>query len=113
MISETKIQEIGADYLIIESDISNEDAVRGIYAAVQERYERINILVNNAAVSAIVLNGCYYQFPVSHESLVSCFDQTPVPRQQGYAYTFLYSWPKGIAIGTHIVPDNLLVADAV
>jgi hypothetical protein len=39
MISETKIQEIGTDYLIIESDISNEDAVRGIYAAVQERYE--------------------------------------------------------------------------
>ena len=97
MISETKIQEIGADYLIIESDISNEDAVRGIYAA----------------VSAIVFNGCYYQFPVSHESLVSCFDQTPVPRQQGYAYTFLYSCPKGIAIGTHIVPDNLLVADTV
>jgi 3-oxoacyl-[acyl-carrier protein] reductase len=44
MISETKIQEIGADYLIIESDISNEDAVRGIYAAVQERYERIRTM---------------------------------------------------------------------
>ena len=113
MISETKIQEIGTDYLIIESDIFNEDAVKDFYAAVLKRCGRIDILVNNAAVSAIVLNGCYYQFSVSHESLVSCFDQTPVPRQQGYAYTFLYSWPKGIAVGTHIVPDNLLVTDTV
>ena len=40
---------MGADYLIIESDISNEDAVKDIYAAILERYGRIDILVNNAA----------------------------------------------------------------
>ena len=48
-IVESKLQEIGADYLIIESDISNEDAVKNIYAAVLERYGRVDILVNNAA----------------------------------------------------------------
>ena len=40
MISETKIQEIGADYLIIESDISNEDAV---YQGVCPRDIRVQI----------------------------------------------------------------------
>ena len=46
---EGKLKEIGADYLIIESDISNEAAVKDIYSAVLERYGRIDILVNNAA----------------------------------------------------------------
>ena len=46
---ESKLQEMGADYLILESDISNEAAVKGIYAAVMERYGRVDILVNNAA----------------------------------------------------------------
>ena len=46
---ESKLQEMGADYLIIEGDISNEDAVKKIYSAVLERYSRIDILVNNAA----------------------------------------------------------------
>ena len=48
-IVESKLLEMGADYLIIESDISNDDAVKDIYAAVLERYRRIDILVNNAA----------------------------------------------------------------
>ena len=48
-VVESKLQEMGADYLIIESDISNEDAVKDIYAAILERYGRIDILVNNAA----------------------------------------------------------------
>ena len=48
-VVESKLQEMGADYLIIESDISNEDAVKDIYKAVLERYGRIDILVNNAA----------------------------------------------------------------
>ena len=48
-VVESKLQEMGTDYLIIESDISNEDAVKNIYAAVLERYGRVDILVNNAA----------------------------------------------------------------
>ena len=46
---EGKLQEMGADYLILESDISNEAAVKNIYAAAMERYGRVDILVNNAA----------------------------------------------------------------
>jgi 3-oxoacyl-[acyl-carrier protein] reductase len=41
---------MNADYLVLESDISIETAVREIYSAVMERYGRIDILVNNAAV---------------------------------------------------------------
>lgn len=48
-VVESKLEEMGADYLIIESDISNEDAVKEIYSAVLERFGRIDILVNNAA----------------------------------------------------------------
>ena len=46
---ESKLQALSADYLILESDISNEAAVKDIYAAVMERYGRVDILVNNAA----------------------------------------------------------------
>lgn len=48
-ILEGKLKEIGADYLIIESDISSEEAVKEIYSRVLERYGRVDILVNNAA----------------------------------------------------------------
>ena len=47
---ERKLKEMNDDYLILESDISNEDAIKEIYATVLERYGRIDILVNNAAV---------------------------------------------------------------
>ena len=48
-IVERKLKEKNADYLVIESDISNEDAVKEIYLTIMERYGRIDILVNNAA----------------------------------------------------------------
>ena len=48
-IVEGKLQEMGADYLVLESDITNEEAVKNIYAAAIERYGRIDVLVNNAA----------------------------------------------------------------
>ena len=48
-IVESKLKEINADYIILESDISIEDDVKAIYSTVMERYERIDILVNNAA----------------------------------------------------------------
>ena len=46
---ESKLQALGADYLILESDISDETAVKDIYTAVMEHYGRVDILVNNAA----------------------------------------------------------------
>ena len=44
-----KLQEMGVEYLALESDISNEEQVKGIYRAVLERFGRVDILVNNAA----------------------------------------------------------------
>jgi len=48
-IVENKLREMNADHMILESDISSEDAVKEIYSNVMERYGRIDILVNNAA----------------------------------------------------------------
>lgn len=49
-VVENKLQEMNADYLIIESDISNEDKVKEIYDAVIEKYGKVDVLINNAAV---------------------------------------------------------------
>ena len=46
---ENRLKEMNADYLIIESDITSEAAVKDIYAAVLAKYGRIDVLVNNAA----------------------------------------------------------------
>lgn len=48
-VVENKLKEIKADYIILESDISNENAVKEIYSAVIKRFGKIDILVNNAA----------------------------------------------------------------
>ena len=45
-----RLKAVNADYLILESDISDEDAVKKIYSAALERYGKVDILVNNAAV---------------------------------------------------------------
>ena len=47
---ESMLREMDAEYLILESDISDEDAVKEIYAAAFDRFGRVDILVNNAAV---------------------------------------------------------------
>ena len=48
-VVENKLKEINADYLILESDISNEEKVKEIYTKTIEKYGKVNILVNNAA----------------------------------------------------------------
>ena len=40
---------MGVDYAVLESDISDEEAVKEIYCAVLEKYGRVDILFNNAA----------------------------------------------------------------
>ena len=46
---ESKLREMNADYLVLESDISDENAVKEIYSAVLSKYGHADILVNNAA----------------------------------------------------------------
>lgn len=48
-VVESKLKEMNADYLVLESDISDEDSVKEIYSSVLERFGRVDILVNNAA----------------------------------------------------------------
>lgn len=48
-IVESKLKEMNADYIILESDITDEETVKEIYSEVIERYGKVDILVNNAA----------------------------------------------------------------
>ena len=49
-VVEGRLREMRAEALVLESDISDEDAVVKIYDAAIERFGRVDILVNNAAV---------------------------------------------------------------
>ena len=46
---ESRLRDLNADYLIIENDISDEDAVKDIYSEIEKRYGKVDVLVNNAA----------------------------------------------------------------
>ena len=46
---ENRLREMNTDYLILESDISDEEAVKEIYSAAFDRFGRVDILINNAA----------------------------------------------------------------
>lgn len=48
------LEQVGAETLAIPGDVSDEDEVRGMVDAVMERFGRIDVLVNNAGISAIV-----------------------------------------------------------
>ena len=48
-IVESKLRAIDADYLIIESDIRDENAVKKIYDQTLKMYGKVDILINNAA----------------------------------------------------------------
>ena len=48
-ILENKLKEINADYIILEKDISKEEGVKEIYNTAINKYEKVDILVNNAA----------------------------------------------------------------
>ena len=46
---EARLKEMGADHLVIESDISIEEKVKDIYEQIEQRFGKVDILVNNAA----------------------------------------------------------------
>lgn len=46
---ESKLREMNADYIVSESDISNEDSVKEIYSTVIKKFGHVDILLNNAA----------------------------------------------------------------
>ena len=48
-IVERELQDLKADYIVLESDISIEESVKEIFTAVLKKYGHVDILVNNAA----------------------------------------------------------------
>ena len=46
---EEVLKQMNVDYMIIESDISNEKEVLNIYSKIIEQYGKVDVLVNNAA----------------------------------------------------------------
>ena len=49
-VVESKLKELGADYLVMERDISKESDVKEIYEKALATFGQVDILVNNAAV---------------------------------------------------------------
>jgi NAD(P)-dependent dehydrogenase (short-subunit alcohol dehydrogenase family) len=47
------LQQIGTETLAIPGDVSDEEAVLGMVRGVMERFERIDVVVNNAGISLI------------------------------------------------------------
>lgn len=46
---EARLRQMGAEYLLLERDITDEEQVAGIYDAARRRFGPVEILVNNAA----------------------------------------------------------------
>ena len=49
-----ELSSAGAETLSIPGDVSDEEAVRGMVGAVMDEFGRVDVLVNNAGISAIV-----------------------------------------------------------
>ena len=47
-----KLRAMGADYIVIEGDISCEQTVKGMFDLAARRFGKVDILVNNAAMNA-------------------------------------------------------------
>ena len=91
---ESRLKEMDADYLIMESDISDEAAVKEIYRTVLERYGKVDILVNIALEVA--------RYGVT----VNCV--APGPTQTGWIDTDLeQSVLPIIPMGKLIQPEDL------
>lgn len=45
-----KLKEMGADYLIVETDISKEESVKNCFDKTMEKYGRLDVIINNAGV---------------------------------------------------------------
>ncbi|MCL2077993.1 MAG: SDR family oxidoreductase [Oscillospiraceae bacterium] len=48
---EEQLRALNAEYLVLESDISSEDSVNGLFERVIERFGKVDILINNAAAA--------------------------------------------------------------
>ena len=51
---ESKLKEMGADYIVLESDISNEDDVKNVYSIVLDKYGRIDILFSVCSITRLL-----------------------------------------------------------
>ena len=68
---EARLRALGADCLVLEKDISDEAQVRELFSAAIERFGRVDILVNNAAVDDET--GCDTVETVTREVIDSTF----------------------------------------
>ena len=53
---ENRLREMNAEYLILERDISDENAVKDIYTAAVDRFGRVDILVRNVIDNTFAVN---------------------------------------------------------
>ena len=68
---ETKLRGLGAEYMVMEKDISDEAQVKEIFDAAEKRFGGVDILVNNAAADDE--NGCETIETVTQEVIEGTF----------------------------------------
>jgi NAD(P)-dependent dehydrogenase (short-subunit alcohol dehydrogenase family) len=88
------IQRLGAEALFVQTDVSSEPSVRVLVETTLKRFERIDILVNNAAV--LISHGEIR----AHELSVEEWDKTMGVNLRGYWLCSKYVIPSMMAQGT-------------